>query len=306
MDAVQTTITKGSVFDLANSQRVRSGYLIGFTEKHEAVSMPKRIIRIGIGGATGEPVFWTEAQIQSIRDALGKQLPKQAWVDIAIATTLYQFAAPGERSALSTKSFISRLQRLDKSLQSVRQSLSMEPPEQILLPRKHIGDLKRDRRKGISILNQIERRFFTLKKSNPSHQIDVMFYLLIHAIDALSAVSAWIRYEVSHPQYHGFKEGWTWEIWVSWLTIIMKEHGLPYKVSKGTVHPSAKISPFVNFLWELQAALPKELRRFHHSKDALAQGIWRARRGKYLEGTFGDAVAVEWFLPNYRKLFPGG
>jgi hypothetical protein len=303
VDAGSFAITKRFV---ANSQRVWSRCLIGFTKNHEAVSMPKRIIRIGIGGATGEPVFWTKAQMQSIRDALGKQLSKQAWVDIAIATSLYQFAAPGERSALSTRNFIPRLQRLDKSLQLVRKSLSKEPPEQILLPRKHIGDLKRHRRKGISILNQIERRFFTLKKSNPSHQIDVMFYLLIHAIDALSSVSAWIRYEVSHPQYQGFKEGWTWEIWVTWLTIIMKEHGLPYKVSKGTVHPSAKISPFVNFLWELQAALPKEERRFHHSKDALAQGISRARRNKFFREKFEDVVPVESLVPDYRRLAADG
>ena len=133
-----------------------------------------------------------------------------------------------------------------------------------------------------------------------------MFHLLAHAIDALSAVSAWVRYEVSHPEYQGFKEGWAWEIWIVWLTIIMKEHRLQYKVSKGTVNPNAKISPFVKFLWALQATLPKKQRRFNQSKDALAQGIWRARRNKFLEGKFEDAAPVESFVPNYRKLFPGG
>ena len=141
---------------------------------------------------------------------------------------------------------------------------------------------------------------------NPSHQIDVMFYLLAHAIDAFSAVSGWVQHEMSHPEYQGFKEGWAWEIWVVWLTIIMKEHGLPYKVSKATVNPSAKISQFVKLLWELQATLPKELRRFYFSKDALAQGITRARRNRFLGKKFENVVPVESLLPGYRKLVSGG
>jgi hypothetical protein len=219
--------------------------------------MPKRVIRIGIGGASAnvKPVLWTKSERQVIQDAFGEMLPKKAWVDIAIATALYQLTQSGEETAVTTAKFIISLHRLDKTLKSVRESLSGISPEKILLPKRHSTDLIKDRRNGIRILNEIEERFFKLEKSNPSHQIDVMFYLLAHAIDALSAVSGWVQHEMSHPEYQGFKEGWAWEIWVVWLTIIMKEHGLPYKVSKSTVNPSAKISPFVKLLWELQATL---------------------------------------------------
>ncbi len=268
--------------------------------------MPKRINRIGIGGATGEPVYWTVNQIHSIQNALGKRLPKKAWVDIALATGLYQFISPGEKTATPATLFISCLSSLDGELQLVREKISTAPPDKIRIPKRHISDYVKDRSKGVKLLNEIEKRFFKLKKSNPSHQIDGMFYLLAHAIDALSAVSAWVQYEVSHPEYQGYKEGSAWQWWIVWLTMIMKEHGLPYEASKATINPNARVSPFVKFLWELQAALPTELQRCHQSKDSLAQGITRARRGKVLNARFEDVVKAKSFWPEYQTHFHAG
>jgi hypothetical protein len=268
--------------------------------------MPKRINRIGIGGATVEPVFWTGSQIHSIQKTLGKRLPKKAWADIALATALYQLICSGEKTATPATEFISSLSRLDKSLQSVRERISKAPTKKIHIPKRHLSDRVKDRSKGVKILNEIEERFFKVEKSNPSHQIDVMFHLLAHAIDALSAVSAWVQYEMSHPEYQGYKEGSAWEWWIVWLTMIMKEHGLPYKASKATINPNARISPFVAFLSELQTALPTGLQRYQQSKDSLAQGISRARRAKFLEAKFEDVVKVKSFWPEYPKLFLRG
>ena len=146
---------------------------------------------------------------------------------------------------------------------------------------------------GFETLSAIERKYFQREESNPVFYYDSLFPLLVHTLDALTAVSDFVSYEISDPEYQGYHEGWAWEVWIWWLSIIMREHGLPYQVRKDLRKPGQIESPFVVFVRELQKQLPTEIRRLEHSGDALGQAINRARKGYNLNCRFSETVQID-------------
>jgi len=89
------------------------------------------------------------------------------------------------------------------------------------------------------------------------------------------------RPDPEHPNWLGFSEGEIWNMWVNALTKVMENTGLPTKVRKDSyLNKKGSPSSFVTLIKELQKHLPEKCRKFTHSDDALAQGIYRARHGK--------------------------
>lgn len=82
--------------------------------------------------------------------------------------------------------------------------------------------------------------------------------------------------------------------WVHWLTLIMREHGLRYKARKDLQkrNPTKGPSVFVNFVRELQAQLPKEIRRYD-TEDTVAQAIFRSRKRFGMDFKFADCLDAE-------------
>jgi hypothetical protein len=82
----------------------------------------------------------------------------------------------------------------------------------------------------------------------------------------------------------GFRLGETWELWMRKLTNILSNSELPTRVRKGTDKiKTARPSPFVLFVRELQACLPATYRRSHALRSdfeaniALSTAIVRSR-----------------------------
>jgi hypothetical protein len=79
------------------------------------------------------------------------------------------------------------------------------------------------------------------------------------------------------PTILTLRAGDAWQVWIRQLCEIMKENSLPCSVRKDS-DKSAKLSPFVVLVRELQKCLPKETAFPAHSDRALAEAIGRARR----------------------------
>jgi hypothetical protein len=257
--------------------------------------MPKRICRVGrvIGGDV-KPAFLSSTQKEGIQKAFGpnNHLSEKVWIKVVIVIAICLVVMQSEKKGIPVKKLIKRLTRLEDLLSSIKKDISNDDSCKISIPtRSTQGDDVLHVQEGIRMLNAIEKEYFQLSTSKPWHHHDAMFVLLEHALEALKVTSEWVRREISDPGYGGGLEGLTWVFFVYWLTLIMRESGLPYKVNKAT-QSSPKSSPFVNFLWELQKYIPKECRRFQHSKDALAQGIVRARRGMNLEVKLRDVFKL--------------
>jgi hypothetical protein len=78
----------------------------------------------------------------------------------------------------------------------------------------------------------------------------------------------------------GFKVNHVWEAWIRRLTDICQTHELPTSASKGDDKRSDdRHSAFVWLVHDLQQGFDKRYRRGDHSLSALANAIYRARRG---------------------------
>lgn len=71
------------------------------------------------------------------------------------------------------------------------------------------------------------------------------------------------------------RQGECWDKWVCGLTETLKRAALPTGVSNDS---HSRCSPFTLLVCGLQSCVPKDLRQYTFSKEALAQAIIRARR----------------------------
>ncbi len=85
----------------------------------------------------------------------------------------------------------------------------------------------------------------------------------------------------------GFRRGEMWELWVRKLTAILSKNDLPTRVRKDADKTkTARPSPFVSFIRELQACLPARYRRSHavrsdfEANAALSTAIVRSRSSR--------------------------
>jgi len=90
--------------------------------------------------------------------------------------------------------------------------------------------------------------------------------------------------ELRSQKDSGFRRGEMWELWVRKLTTILSNKELPTRIRKDSDKTkTAKPSPFVSFIRELQACLPEKYRRSHGQRPdfetniALSTAIIRAR-----------------------------
>lgn len=287
--------------------------------------MPRRIQRIGFPGKQSDTVTFDfrPNDIGRIEKAYGHKLPKQVWKKIIFATSLFIASASEERTAVPIKPLLAQLRKLRSAAYSIRTQLDETPTASLVnYPARrsrpivnskmicvvlddtiHLRMFERNPNYsleteksliwGFETLSAIERKYFQREESNPAFYYDSLFPLLVHTLDALTAVCDFVSYEISDPEYQGYREGWPWEIWIWWLSIIMREHELPYQVRKDLRKAGQVKSPFVMFVRELQKQLPTEMQRFEQSADALGQAINRARKGYNLNCSFSETVQID-------------
>jgi hypothetical protein len=247
----------------------------------------KRIPQVPKEGA--EPIAFNDSQRAAVEAAYGKSLSEQIWTKIFVATGLYLNAAPFDRTAVPIKKFLPRLDKLKELAKSLRSDFA----EDVSSNKKSTGRvLTGDKR-----LTAIQRQYFQ-RQNWTNFYPGASFDLLEHTLNAVEAVCDFMSMELSDPNYAGHSEGWLWNHWICWLTMIVKEHGLPYEVRKDSdkQKPNSPISPFVLFVDELQKCIPNEFRR--HSppgserREALATAIGRAREGIDVDCKFSDVIDI--------------
>jgi len=79
---------------------------------------------------------------------------------------------------------------------------------------------------------------------------------------------------------NGRQDGRSWDEWIRRLTAIARTNGLSTSARKDSDkrRPDSGSSPFVDFIGELQSCVPEGQRRHTHSKGALVQAIFKARK----------------------------
>ena len=249
--------------------------------------MPRRRLRLPTLPKQGEWEPFSAEQVGQLEQAYGRELPEVVLLKVQLATALYTAAAPIEHT-ISIDDFIHRLTIVQDAAKNVMNEIPIE-----LLglnpSKKRVSSKKVGFHREIEIIEQ----YFALTKIKLALDWTSIFDLLAHSLTATEAVCIFAIKELVDA---GYAHNWLWNNWIGCLTIIMKEHNLPYKVRADSDKLKGEISPFVRLVEALQRCIPVEAR--HSTRDfALAKAITRARRGRDIDCKFTDVIDLE--------LFPG-
>ncbi len=244
-----------------------------------------------------EPFVLSKELRTSLANTLAHKIPASAWVRIFAITTLYQRTIHNESFGVSIDDFQAKMGMAKSAIQTLRRDLSVERTA-IELPTVHELDPVRSFTISKQIMEDVHRKFFEIRGPY-GDPWTIMYMMLEHGLDALEALLDWVAYEHSAPDFKGVREGGIWNFWVIGLTQIMKDHDLPYKVSKMKSRTGMP-SPFAKFFWDLQELLPADQRRHTHGEDGFFSAIVRARSGISFEGNFDEKFGS--MLPELRGL----
>ena len=258
----------------------------------------KRLLATVPVGGDWEPL--TTAQRKLVEEAYGQgPLSNVVWMKIQQATGLYHSGAAVER-AVPMDEFLRKLTKLRHAAAEVNRCL----PEMSHRMYKTIDP----QLTGIERQMAIQEKYFEMDKFDPTPVFPIHVYeLLSHTLAAVEDVVAFAEMKLGDPQV-GYFRGTMWARWVYWLTIIMREHGLPRSARKDKDKRKGEISPFVLFVEELQKHLSAEVQQTIASRDvdALAQAINRARENLDVECKFSDVVDLEMFDDDSRFFIVSG
>jgi hypothetical protein len=208
---------------------------------------------------------------QRIEKAYGQKLSPKARRDIHEKTQKFVDRAEFEQNAEPVSDARDRITTILGAASSLRSAIDSGVHDADIyacsLIKKHLG--KRSEAKKQKEGDAIKRR--RRKKDDPLRNISSGVRPLIFASqDALR--------ELDDVKDQGFSKGEAWERWIVRLTSIAEMHGLPWRIRKDSDKQSqqSRISPFLEFVWELQQSVPKAHRR--SSRGALAGAIVGARR----------------------------
>jgi hypothetical protein len=251
--------------------------------------MPRRNPRLPTIPKQGDWDPFTSDQRERIELAYGQgPLPVEVWLKLQGATALYTASAPLEL-AMPLEQFRSKLDALREAADAVKNIL---PPFELPIAQGPIDPTLSGRARQ----KAVQKKYFQLRTFRTSPLLPFnLLELLNHSLKALDEVCEVVCDEFGEEEYPVYKHGQLWNYWVFWLTIILKEHGLPYEARKDSDKQKAEGSPFVLFLEELQKHIPPQCRQSTASRDALAQAINRARRGLDLNCKFSDVIDLDIF-----------
>jgi hypothetical protein len=212
--------------------------------------MGKRKAHINTGFISGNfGLHWPSAdQMERIEGALGKPVSVEVWAQILHATIYSIMNEETWKQHTPSEEFVSLLQRLKDNVQLLSSELERLPllhlgPKWIVptddgkFTRVPLGEGRR------GLLDIVERHF-QLEVPEGKYKNELSTYSILEwALDAMLVATEFAIREISRPEHGHYRTGNLWNLWIYMLTVIMKEHGLPYKVSKRT----AGKNPFVNF-----------------------------------------------------------
>jgi hypothetical protein len=250
--------------------------------------MPRRKPRLPTISKQGDWDPFTTDQRERAEIAYGQgPLPREVWGKIEEVTTLFTVAAPLE-VAIPFEQFIAKLDAVRGAVHAVKKLL---PPFEFPTKQEPIDP----KLSGRARLNAIQKNYFQLRTLRTPLLTFSLLELLNHSLNALDKVCETVCDEFGEEEYPVYKQGQLWNHWVYWLTIIVREHGLPYKARHDPDKRKVEGSPFVLFLEELQKYIPEQCRQSTGVTDSLAKAIHRARRGLNLNCKFDDVIDLDIF-----------
>jgi hypothetical protein len=107
-----------------------------------------------------------------------------------------------------------------------------------------------------------------LGKSNESLFDEMLALLRAFHIACNSALK-----QLRELQASTCKSDKAWRLWISWLTEVIDQAGLPSSVSKDLGSKAKTNDQFTGFVWQLQRCLPEEVRRHTASEVDCAEAI---------------------------------
>ena len=251
--------------------------------------MPRRKPRLPTIPKQGEWDPFASDQRERIEIAYGQgPLPAVVWARPELVTALFAAAAPLE-VAMPIEQFMSKLDAVRKAADEVQRIL---PPFEFPTTQAPIDP----KLSGRARLKAIQKQYFQLRtfRTSPLRPFGLL-KLLNHSLNAFDKICEALCDEFGEEEYPVYKHRQLWNYWVFWLTIILREHGLPYEAREDLDKLKIEGSPFVLFLKELQQCVPPQCRQATSSPDALAGAINRARHGLDLNCKFNDVIDLDIF-----------
>jgi hypothetical protein len=252
--------------------------------------LKKRYLATVPKGGEWDPL--TPAQRKRVEEAYGQgPLSEVVWTKIQLATALYNSGAAVER-AVPMDEFLGKLEKLRAAAREVNRYLPEMSHRVYTTIDPQLTSIERQM--------AIQEKYFELHEFGPTPIFPINVYeLLSHTLAAVADVALFTAMEFNDPEV-GYTQGWMWDYWLHLLTVITREHGLPYSARKDSDKQTgeiSQISPFVLLVKELQNHLSAETKLTigKREPDALAGAISRARRGKDIEVKFTDVVDLELF-----------
>jgi hypothetical protein len=246
--------------------------------------MPLKKSLLGTAPGREIPKDLSADQQKLIEKAYGQgPLDELVWAKIDVANFLYASFAPIERG-VPMDEFLSKLDRLRAAASEVTKYL----PEMGYRTQAVIDQNKTGFERQLAIAH----KYFSIPFEEWTPVAPWYAYeLLLHTLSAIEEIVPFAKNEIR--EHGSYFRGGVWANWIRWLTIIMKEHGLPYSAPKDSDKRQHEISGFVLFVQELQKHVPTGAQRHVQSLDALAQAISRARKGMNMNRTFLDLVLID-------------
>jgi hypothetical protein len=246
--------------------------------------MPKKKPLLGTGPGREVPKDLSVNQQKLIEEAYGQgPLDELVWAKIDVANFLYASFAPIE-PGVPMDEFLPKLDRLRAAACEVTKYL----PEMGYRTQEVIDQNKAGFERQLDIAHKyFSIPFYEWTPVPPWYAYE----LLLHTLSALEEVVPFAKSQIR--EHGGYFRGGVWANWIRWLTIIMKEHGLPYSAPKDSDKQKREMSGFVLFVQELQKHVPTTAQRPVQSLDALAQAISRARKGMNMKRTFFDLFLID-------------
>lgn len=233
------------------------------------------------------------------------EVPEAAQTDIEGATRRFLLLQKMEAEAIllaDQKSDLFEIakatERLQMHLKPLRDAIAVSIPtdteieEGLDREKKQIKDdlsrekIKKDLDRGFQIMHRLERCFDEVTSSRPiklgerkrfrdfAQEMKTLCDFLA-SLEGAARKATEIAPDEKSPQLKGD----AWDGWISNLSKIVTNAGLPATTSNDTDKRAKTETPFVRLVRELQKLLPENARRRDHSDQALAKAIQRALEG---------------------------
>jgi hypothetical protein len=244
-------------------------------------NMPRVAAKLPIASAGGTPTFEiSEGDRKRIEEAYGRALIKPVWRKIRDATREYLEWAGLEKAAQRVSEAEARVNAIKAAARKFRDAI-FRCPQNIREDADFFARHLISKRLGLSFQGRDGLKNLVLKIERDL--LDTCNRALKVERDISDACERAL--DDLQKGNNGFRDGEIWGLWIRKLTKILKAHRLPTEVRKDTnKNLTGNPSPFVAFVRELQACIPKEYRRSQPSSAAastniaLSEAIYRARR----------------------------